>query len=139
LLFIVVALVFWLVIVIFLGPALQNGFHGREITPTFFMFAALLVFGCGMILISSWLLVLAIGEADDISQSAGELQVSYLHLGRLRLKLSSNRIQRIPVRLFRFNLERGFEPAWLLWIGGFRLAVVPREKFSPLGRQGSII
>jgi hypothetical protein len=128
--------VFWTAIVIFLAIALPTTSRSHELTPTFFVFVALGIFGCAMIVISSWLFALALTEAQGVAQMGRDLEVTYVHFGRQRLSIPATGIRSIPVRLFRFNLERGFEPAWLLLFGGLRFAVVPRERLPiPLTNQ----
>jgi len=129
LVFLVFQLVFWVGVIYFFAPAVQGGHHREHLTSTFFVLAALILFSCLAIAISAWLLLLAIVEAEDVSRSTDELQISYTHLGQGRLNgLGSAQIRKVPVRLFRFNMENGFEPAWLLLLGGLRLAVIPRAR-----------
>jgi hypothetical protein len=129
LLFIFVSLVFWSGVVAFLWPALANSFERQETASGFWVFATLCAFGVFMIGVSTWLLLLAFAEAEALNRADSSVEVSYLHLGKRTLATAPVRIRKIPVRLFRFNLEKGFEPAWLLLLGHWRLAVLSRQKF----------
>lgn len=129
LVFMALMFVFWNAVVIFLATALPGSSHSHEFTATFFVFIGLGLFGCVVIAVSSWLFLLAVTEAAEVSRPSGVIEVSYLHLGRRHLRTATSVIRSIRVRLFRFNLASGFVPAWLLWFGGFQVAVVPRDQF----------
>jgi hypothetical protein len=128
LIFILVALVFWIAVVGVLWVALSNSIEKQQTTSGFWVFLTMGVVGILMIVITAWLSLLAIAEAEAVSRRADRIEVSYLHFGKRSLGPAA-RIRKIPVRLFRFNLERGFEPAWLLCLGHWRLAVLPRQRY----------
>jgi hypothetical protein len=130
--FIVLMLMFSIGMLYFLAPTLHSGHHREQLTSTFFVFLSLAAF-CGLVLvISAWLFLLSIGEAEEINRKADELRISYVHLGQHVLKVPGAGMRMIGVRLFRLDSDKGYEPAWLLLLGGLRLATIPRLRADHL-------